>query len=131
MIKKITVKASLPDAALLSEAALAGQPSGVVVGVAFDDGAQFCLPLGQVKQQRKGKGATFSNQLQPRGNLRVKRNSQGALKIKYTQKGKVELPSASPQAMAFGIYSAEPPYSGVAGLRIKGRTKLVTRKDAQ
>ncbi len=144
MITSLMVKTSLPDAALLSDTNLgidrggssggpqpATQPGlvtpGVTVGLAFDDGSQFCLPLGQVKQKRKGKLTTFRNAAKPTGILTVKKSGKGLVKITYRQKGKVELPSAAPRAMAFGIYSAEHPYSGVAALKVK-KTKLVVTK---
>jgi hypothetical protein len=141
MIKSLTVRTSLPDAALLSDTNLglnrdggstgttaASQPGvitpGVTVGLAFDDGSQFCIPLGNVKQKRKGKLTSFMNTTKPKGVLKVKRTKKGVLKILYKQQGRVELPTTEPRAMAFGLYSAEQPYSGVAALKVK-KTKLI------
>ena len=142
MLKRVTVKTSLPDATVLSDTTLGVArvdeastegigTSGVVIGLAFDDGSQFCLPLNQVKQKRKGKITIFSNKARPAGKLRMKRTSQGVLQVKYKQKGRVELPSGAPRAMAFGIYSTEQPYSGVATLKVKSAGKLVAVKASQ
>lgn len=135
-IKKLLVKSTLPNTVLL-DGALEGNQSEpgseaaasagrLTVGLSFDSDVQLCVVLDEVTKRRKKNKMLFrASEGQPVGKLRVKVLKKGRLKIKYRQKGGVELSNASPERMTFGIYSPIEPYGGATLLRNKNGRKLV------
>jgi hypothetical protein len=64
----------------------------------------------------------------PKGKLRLKQTPEGSLKVRYQQKGKLQLSTGPATAIAFGIYGINQSYNGVAALQIKNSKKLASVK---
>ena len=120
-VKRLVLKGGIADVGALEDARNAG--SGLTVALAFDEGSQLCLPIDRVKRSTR-RQLVLKSTLGPRAVLRLKATKKDGLKVKYKVKGGLQLPAVPPTAMAFGIYGADQPYSGVTGLRTK-RSKIV------
>ena len=125
IVKRVRVRTAVADTTLLSDTS--STTAGLTVGLAFDDGTQFCLPLDQIKRSRKLK-LVLGNGSQPKGKLLLKQVPEGYLKVQYKQKGKLELSSGTAGKIAFGIYGTNHSYRGVAALRTKNAKTLATVK---
>jgi hypothetical protein len=141
-IKKLRLKTVLPDGALLTDGAVAGgSAAGIVVdqvtssvafGVSFNGQQELCVALGIVGKGKKKVVVYRSNrQSGPAAKLKVKQAGAGQLKLKYNQKGGIELPDATPAEMAVGFYSPSQPYRVVTPLKKKGGTKIVPARTKQ
>jgi hypothetical protein len=106
VIKKVILKGSLPDTELYREA-----EASIDTGGGLDSG----------KQQRTG-SIVLRSATRPKARLLLKPTRTARLKVRYKQKGKIELLTESPPAIAFGIYGVTQPYSGVAALRTNKET---------
>jgi hypothetical protein len=95
----------------------------LTVALAFPNGPQLCLTVGNGKR-RKGKAVVLRSVAGPRTLLRVKRRKDGSVRFALQHRGTLELPAASPMTMAVGIFSGDTPYLGAAELRAKGKTLL-------
>jgi hypothetical protein len=122
VIKRVFLKGLLPDTDLYAEAAASiGTGGGLIVALSFEDGSQFCLSLDRVKRGPTG-SIVLRSSTRPKAQLLLKPTRKARLRVRYKQKGKIQLLTESQPAIAFGIYGASRPYSGVAALRKNRQT---------
>jgi hypothetical protein len=120
-IKRITIRALLPDTALV-DAGQSGNP--FVAALAFDDGSQLCMPLDLVKAKKTG--MTLRTDSGSDATVQLRKSRKGRVKVRYKQRGVVELDGAPP-AIAFGLYGTGMSYKGVTALRAKGTGSLAAQ----
>lgn len=120
-IKRITIRASLPDTALV-DAGQNGNP--FVAALAFDDGSQLCMPLDLVKANKTS--LTLRTSSGSEATVQLKKSRKGRVKVKYKQRGSVELDGVPP-AIAFGLYGTGMSYKGVTALRARGTSSLAAQ----
>jgi hypothetical protein len=126
LAKRVLIRTTLPDDALMTGVqpnAETTAPS-LLVGLALTKQFQLCVSVEEVKHK---KTTMVFRSLTPDIKLKLKRKKNGSMRVKYKQKGELELPNADPDALHFGIYNAPmQSYAGFSPLRKKNGKALIT-----
>src|SRR5262249_33001926 len=125
--RKVVVKGRVYDAPQLTSDDTVLR--GLTVALAFENGKQLCVPVGNGKRQADGT-VVLKSATKPRAILRLKSKRTGRTKWALQYKAPLELPGTEPMDLAVGLYMPDAtamPYRGLVELRAKGRALVLGR----